>query len=747
MSDNQNTLPENNTEYIKIECPYCKNAISTYEAFISAVKNGIILLSGDCYWWIGFNCPHCPNPTTIINKYQNDKTDEFKTELLNHIKHSPIESYHTIDGREEIKDLEINNLKWVYNSFPYNLDIGQDYSKKIEVYLQKLSNDTEEVNDIYIDPNNIDMAFNEEGYLEYIEDPEIYKKINAKPYMPCSYDSSLSAMGPAIALCYYNDDDIVDLAKIESSKGIKLFPRYIPYDKLYTLIQDFCWKYSRDIEYSKDISTEFTLKDFLSSSSKISLMKNIQFLDILDVIHVKNRSDYIKDAIIPINFTIPEVSYMFRFEKERSPLGASKHKELSKIIWENFTKDYLQNIITELSDSFVSDYLSLSQNTSFSYDLVWDLKNEYLIRLADTINSNQKRDQEYKNIKEKLRKDVEKAEKLYPDIKIISDNVEMMKIKRNIRDFSIINTDKMTVLLLGESGTGKNMLAEAIHASSGRTGIFYPVDCGSLDESLFGSEIFGHVKGAFTGAINKKESPFELAKDGTIFLDEIGTISLSLQSKLLRAIQEREYKPVGATKTNVINAMIVLATNCDLDRAVGEGKFREDLYYRIDEYTIKIPPLRERTEDIKPLFKHFLGKYLNELTKDKSQKSAFPDIDAQFAKALTDYQWEGNIRELDKFAKKIAIEKISNRIKSPLNEKHWNEFRPDGKTTKLTGHEDINQDSPKRKGLPTDDSVFLQELSKYKYAKDMAAEYNVTPSYISQRKKEALKNQDQSIPN
>ena len=197
------------------------------------------------------------------------------------------------------------------------------------------------------------------------------------------------------------------------------------------------------------------------------------------------------------------------------------------------------------------------------------------------------------------------------------------------------------VLILGESGTGKEMVARSIHYSGPfRDKPFIPVDCGSLVPTLIESELFGYVKGAFTGANQSKDGLMAMAEGGTIFLDEVGELPVDLQAKMLRAIQEKEIRPVGSTKRIPINVRILAATNRDLDRAVMEGSFRRDLYFRLNVLSLRIPALRERRQDIPLLIGHFLER----MTRTSGQEKVLSD-DA--LKAMLAYDWPGNVRELE----------------------------------------------------------------------------------------------------
>ncbi len=214
---------------------------------------------------------------------------------------------------------------------------------------------------------------------------------------------------------------------------------------------------------------------------------------------------------------------------------------------------------------------------------------------------------------------------------------------------SIANT-KASVLITGESGTGKSLIARAIHQKSERRDApFIEVACGALPENLLESELFGHVAGSFTGATGNKEGKFKQADGGTIFLDEIATASASMQVKLLRVLQELEFEQVGGSKTFKVNTRVILATNENLSQAVADGRFREDLYYRVNVINIELPSLRERMSDIPPLAQHFLQKVCNE--EDKS----ISGFDQQAMEVLQDYHWPGNVRELQNIVERAVL--------------------------------------------------------------------------------------------
>ena len=247
--------------------------------------------------------------------------------------------------------------------------------------------------------------------------------------------------------------------------------------------------------------------------------------------------------------------------------------------------------------------------------------------------------------------------------------VENLQLRRALKRFDLPNivgkSDKMqkvmdlitqvaasraTVLITGESGTGKELVAKTVHATSPRADrTFVPVNTGSMPVDLLESTLFGHVKGAFTSAIATKRGLFEVADQGTIFFDEIGTVGVETQAKLLRVIQEREFMRLGGTDTIKVDVRIIAATNADLRKMVLDGKFREDLFYRLNVITLSLPPLRERKEDIPFLAEHFLRKFCVENQRMGLQFSA------EAMKMLMDYDWPGNVRELENAVERAVV--------------------------------------------------------------------------------------------
>jgi formate hydrogenlyase transcriptional activator len=220
-----------------------------------------------------------------------------------------------------------------------------------------------------------------------------------------------------------------------------------------------------------------------------------------------------------------------------------------------------------------------------------------------------------------------------------------------------------TVLILGETGTGKELIARAIHnLSSRRDRTLVKVNCAAIPTGLLESELFGHERGAFTGAIAQRVGRFELAQRGTLFLDEVGDIPLELQPKLLRVLQEQEFERLGSARTIRVNVRLVAATNVDLAQKVADNQFRSDLYYRLNVFPIVIPPLRERPEDIPLLVRYFAQKY------GRRMKKPIDSIPLKAMRALSEYPWPGNVRELENFIERAVILSRGPELEIPLSE-------------------------------------------------------------------------------
>jgi DNA-binding NtrC family response regulator len=288
---------------------------------------------------------------------------------------------------------------------------------------------------------------------------------------------------------------------------------------------------------------------------------------------------------------------------------------------------------------------ALKRGANDYFSKPWD--NEKLLIEIERMIARHRLERENTELKRALRQ-------RYSFPNIVGKSERMLKILDLV---SQVAPSRATILITGETGTGKELIANAIHAHSARAEYpFVPVHSGSVPPDLLESALFGHVKGAYTGALTARKGYFEVADRGTIFFDEIGTISLETQTKLLRVIQEREFMPLGSSDSIKVDVRIVAATNADIKKLVDEGKFREDLYYRLNVINLALPPLRERREDIPLLVEHFFNKYCRENEKflDDQGRSRLR-FEPEAMQVLMDHSWPGNVRELENVVERAVV--------------------------------------------------------------------------------------------
>jgi formate hydrogenlyase transcriptional activator len=267
------------------------------------------------------------------------------------------------------------------------------------------------------------------------------------------------------------------------------------------------------------------------------------------------------------------------------------------------------------------------------------------------------------------------TEKLYleDEIRLDHNNGNMvgqgLAFQSILKSVQIVAPTDSTVLILGETGTGKELVARAVHElSPRRKGSFVKVNCAAIPTSLLESELFGHEKGAFTGAVSQKIGRLELADKGTLFLDEVGDIPLELQPKLLRVLQDQEFERLGSNRTIRVNVRLVAATNRDLAKSVAEREFRSDLYYRLNVFPLRMPPLRERGKDVQLLVSYFVQKYSRRMGKQ------IETVPVETMHALATWEWPGNVRELENFIERSVILTEGSVLNVPLAELRPNDF-------------------------------------------------------------------------
>ncbi len=305
------------------------------------------------------------------------------------------------------------------------------------------------------------------------------------------------------------------------------------------------------------------------------------------------------------------------------------------------TREYFPQVTVVIMTAFGTIDTAVSAMKSGAYDyLVKPFTPEQLEHLVERI-------EEFRRLREENTKLRDQVDALSMPSAIVTKNARMQKVLDTAKKVAVTDS---SILITGESGTGKTLLAKLIHDGSARVkGPFAVVNCATLSENLLESELFGHVRGSFTGAVKDKMGRLQVADTGTVFLDEIGEISPSLQTKLLRFLQEREFERVGDTKTIRVDVRIIAATNKDLEREVREGRFREDLYFRLNVIELHMPALRQRPEDVLPLAEQLLIRAFASMSRPTRP------MNEAARKAITGYGWPGNIRELKNALERAAI--------------------------------------------------------------------------------------------
>ena len=353
-----------------------------------------------------------------------------------------------------------------------------------------------------------------------------------------------------------------------------------------------------------------------------------------------------------------------------------------KVVAEGFTS---QGLIPLVNRGRALGFLTIARTTE---TLFTPEELEFLTRAAGQIAIAIENALAYKEISEL--KDKLAQEKLYLEEEIRSDmNFENIvgnspTLRHVLELVETVAPNDSTVLLLGETGTGKELIARAIHDRSRREDrTFVKMNCAAIPTGLLESELFGHEKGAFTGAIAQKVGRLELADQGTLFLDEVGDIPIEIQPKLLRALQEREFERLGSTHTRKVNIRLVAATNRDLEEMIAKKEFRSDLYYRLNVFPIRIPPLRERKEDIPLLVSYFVQKFAKQMQK------RIEAISPAVMKGLVASEWPGNIRELENFIERAVILTRGKSLEAPLGELRRAGAQETGTVVKDSGQQDI----------------------------------------------------------
>jgi DNA-binding NtrC family response regulator len=593
-------------------CKKCKTELTPYHARETALLYGIALLVGEKDGFVGWSCPSCNALTTNLTKVDEDP--------YHFINLTP--KRFPVHGQDYLEDV----FKLQYQSFPLSFSSFQgtfDFTDSI--------------------------LFSGHNVLHL---PKKYNLTNGK-YL--SFKSGTHAFGPLVKIITYDISEINSLLKDENEKQVKVFPRYQICELLQPSIIYFCWN-NRLKFGSNDGINHLNVNDIQTSPEELNIKKSFEFLQILESY---NNFDISRafEQLYPLAFI------KCFLEADHKKINF-RYSDFSEKIWSSYSTIWMREILNDLGEEFISDYLFVTSKINHCRELEFDLVKSYINKLYETITSKYKRSIVRKETKIISKKRVEEAEKSFSNVCIISEDKSIDDIKIHISRLAPLKLAD-SFLILGERGSGKDLFARAIHEASNRKGKLVKVDCGAIPEKLFESEVFGYTKGAFTGALNNTPGKLCAAAGGTIFFDEIGNLPLSLQPKLLRALQDRQYVPVGSNQPRPIDAKFVFATNKQLEKMVDAELFMPDLYDRFKHPQLTIPPLRERKHDVRLLAAYFIQKYDSAENENKDLKPI--SMDKECTETLMGYNWPGNIRELEQVIKEIILKRHAEKDRTEIS--------------------------------------------------------------------------------
>ena len=574
---------------LEFSCKHCGQHYCMFNLKIAALFYGIFFLVGKRVKYIGLNCPKCLK--TILLKCSEDLFVLIKKHLS-----LPIPTRYS-----DKTVLNINppfSFSLYYHSTPNFFSKDNPALKRFDIpnydYVETYGCFTAEEYE-----NNKPFSLLGKEWQDYS---------NSDKYLSSYIFDWKLPMEPLFMIFWFKEDEIADLINLENKKRLKIFPRYLDKCLIFKDIEQFCWESNIHEYYFSYKPNQSDIKE------KNDIDYRIKYLNLLTPPDSLFRTPiidyYIKDPFVERevpNILIADDKTLYK----RSERGLNRN-DIVKNLWKNFSNHQVQELLQFMADRFTSDYIKLCQRNDFSYGSVSDLKFSHLKKLYTSIKSPRKMSKAKQEALDAQRKEIEEIEEEVPALKgIITENYEMNQLKIKIFGASKkLGRKSSSLLLLGESGTGKELFARAIHEASGRPeNRFVVADCGAQTETLFESELFGHVKGAFTNGTQSRAGAFELANGGTIFLDEIGNIPFNLQKKLLRVLGERQIQRVGSNEIKEIDVIVILATNKNLDQMVADGEFMPDLYQRFKRPQLSIPALRERKDDIPKLVEHLIKKY------------------------------------------------------------------------------------------------------------------------------------------
>ena len=666
-----------------VECTECNTSLD-WDAVDDAIrKYGLIALyqESTCSAYFGYTCPHCIK-TSLHETDENFLRFLISGDLSNpdglpqHPKGPNLFAYESLNLSEYSY-----HLRYEYHCSRIFNDIIKNEETKTIAYRHSFGPGNISV-DKLIDRNTVYRNLLYDYYCSFVHGTSFFSTAPMVQFFfddpqlneeESSWEQNHWLLGRLekflqIELVATNGNVIKKCQGIENTTGKKIFNRYVLADPLYSKVNDFCIKREypeldgyRHFKAEKEQNQPPKKLDLISSFlDKLILQRASEFLKIL----------FISDLFYLLQAKERGFSVPLRYPTDKMKLDLEKLSTIYSGIWSNFFNKQKINILESLLYSFIQEYFKYKKKIDCTFDDVWNLSQYYLNMVHNFLVPIPEQKKYGYEILNKLvddfnsltsSKDI-KTE--YPSLnRIITNSSNIVAIKNILLRIARKERQINRFMLLGETGTGKELFAKAIHEINEREGSFIPVNCAAIPDQMFESEFFGHVKGAFTGAVSNKAGYFEQADNGTIFLDEIGELDLKFQARFLRVLQENEFTPVGG-KTKKSDFLLITATHRDLRQMVEDGTFREDLYQRLNLYCVDIPPLSERADDIPILAEYFFRKYDTEL--DRNLQLEPLSLSRNTISQLEQRQWRGNIRELER-ACRIAIAFRDPKNRSEIN--------------------------------------------------------------------------------
>jgi transcriptional regulator with AAA-type ATPase domain len=645
---------------LNLKCSHCFIPVDFLSLQLAVMLYGVILLSNKEQGMVGFVCPSCLCTTLVKYDINNVNTIYYYLNMVN-----------DYSNGFYIGDDDVHNKHYAYEI--------ENYFYVIEFAKQSFNrNRFKRFNNYFMSNRKLtyntfplDFSFDVNTLREYKISRFIVNNSNTDNYLTDDDTSNVVSCLPGTlnndkkeTIFIYPTHHVDTLINLENKEKQKIFPRYYYNNEKRKMFEDF----ARRIICPNLFYEMNNLRDDKKShllGSKEQVYRNYQFINILETIDTDAHS-FCHDIVELWDLRSPSNKASLNFASDQPNINKGTfnryYADSIDSLWSNFANQELGEMLSKAAFNFSLQLLAVMSKNDFTDSTLNNLVSSFLILIKDAVNKPQGTTNAKAKLDSDLNLEVKKVESQFPSIsKIVSQDQRINELKIRIPKYVIPNNiNKYDILITGETGTGKELVAAALHESSGRQGNFIPVNVSAINESIFESQLFGHKRGSFTGANTDAKGYFESADRGTIFLDEIGELKINLQVVLLRPIEYRQIQPVGGKIKNV-DVMIILATNKNLKEQMKLNNFRDDLYYRIEAVEINLPPLRDRKEDIPLLVRHIFNyKWSN----DNNINNII--VEDGFYNALGDYEFPGNIRELTNIIIKIINNRIINNNFKPI---------------------------------------------------------------------------------